>query len=252
MGYRDENDAMRARLEQLETTNARLASENACLKGETDEGTLLERALGGRLVIRTERTIEGELSEEDRARALDEVRASLGVQGRTMQLGPTTVFRTRRVESGRRGQARCGESFIQVTITPRDGVTKVKIVERRGLLAGLLFGAFGAGIGVGGLALILPLSILAHPLVVLATVPAWIATAFFGIRKIFSAASRSRTATLERAASRIESEVTARIEARDGAPPQVRIATQHDPDAHDLDVQGLDAEPSRARRSGAT
>lgn len=215
MAYRDDNEALLAKIASLEEANAELEREIERLRADPISGgepSAIERAIGSRLVLRVEKTIEGELPEGERARIVEALRGLLGGLGRPVYIGRSLVLR------GGGGRRECRPP-IQVTITSRDGKTAIRILERRvpiavGLFGGAL-GATSASIGpLIGLASLFKAALLA--------IPACIALLGLGTRALFAELGRRRARELDAAAAhvaRLAEEVAVPAEA-----PKVRVA----------------------------
>jgi hypothetical protein len=221
VAYRDDTEALLAKIASLEEANAELEREIERLRRDPalgGEPSPLERVLGSRLVLRAERTIEGELDERERMRIAEMIGGALGRLGRPLFVGRSIVLR-----GG--GDRDCRPS-IHVTITSRDGKTTIRILERRGGLAGGLAGgaigaaASGVGPAVGLVPYFGPGALIAVPL--------GIGTALFGFRALFSALGRRRARELDALAA------SAAKSAEDVVPraaaPQVRVAPESDVD----------------------
>jgi hypothetical protein len=102
------------------------------------------RFLGAPTVLRLERTIEGEVPAEEYEPMVLEMQRILGGVSTASTLGRTLQFSL----SGRNSEHASGRA-VQVTITPRNGRTTIRIEERLGSLAGGLFGGLLGGMGGG-------------------------------------------------------------------------------------------------------
>src|SRR6478735_6352184 len=102
------------------------------------------RFLGAPTVLRLERTIDGEVPTDEYEPMVLEMQRLLGGVSTASTIGRTLQFSlsdgNRRHASGR---------AVQVTITPRNGRTTIRIEEPLGALAGGLFGGLMGGMGGG-------------------------------------------------------------------------------------------------------
>jgi hypothetical protein len=102
------------------------------------------RFLGAPSVLRLERTIDGEVSADEYEPMVLEMQRLLGGVSSASTLGRTLHFSMTGM-GRRRGTTRA----VQVTITPRNGRTTIRIEEPLGPLAGALFGGLMGGMGGG-------------------------------------------------------------------------------------------------------
>ena len=107
----------------------------------SDKASLI---FGAPLSIELERTLTGEFPEEEFSRLVPEVQRAAGGHGQASVLGKTLTWQSSTPQ---------GERSLQVTVTSRDGRTRIRIEERLSTLAGNLFGGMvgggGGGIGLG-------------------------------------------------------------------------------------------------------
>ncbi|MDQ3035916.1 MAG: hypothetical protein M3Y87_26165 [Myxococcota bacterium] len=220
MAYRDEADALRARIEQLESELGALRGEHASLRGTRREDSsprgLGERLLGGKVVIAQSRELDVVLSASDHDGVLDAMRSALGSIGETNVVGSTLAWRI--------GPPRT-QRVVEVVISARDGRTKIRIVERLGSLAGGLFGGVVGGAGGGGLGVVVPLLAMFDPALAFVAAPAWVAGVYSIVRSAYGRTARRREREL--ASLMDELERTIRASARN-EPPQVRVASAED------------------------
>ena len=100
--------------------------------------------LGAPTVLRLERTIDGEVPADEYEPMVLEMQRLLGGTSTASTIGRTLQFSL----TGRNHQHASGRD-VQVTITPRNGRTTIRIEERLGPLAGGLFGGLLGGMGGG-------------------------------------------------------------------------------------------------------
>jgi hypothetical protein len=102
------------------------------------------RFLGAPTTLRLERTIDGEISPDEYEVLVLEIQRTIGGMGSASTLGRslqwTSAGTSRRRLSGR---------MVQVTITPRNGRTTIRIEEPVNQVARILFAASMGGVGIG-------------------------------------------------------------------------------------------------------
>lgn len=212
MTYRDENDALRAKLAEAEAENTRLkALLEPRPRGGVKHGTLA----GGPTSVEEVIVLEGELSRDDHDVLLESL-LGMGLTGQPTTLGRSLVVSLVSQESAR---------IVQVTITPKDGKTTVRVRESfAGLLGGLYGGLFG-GLGGGGLGLVLPLTLLSDPgngVLAVSAAAAWLAAVFAGTRIAYGRSSTRRAADAQRLAHRL-AEAAREAIAKRRERPRVRV-----------------------------
>ncbi|AKF11743.1 hypothetical protein [Sandaracinus amylolyticus] len=220
MAYRDENDALRARIEQLERENAELRRERAHLRAPLRTTTTGERLLGAPLVLIEEREIDGALPASAHEEVLETLRAAFGAIGDGQSVGHTLTWRL-----GPPARQR----IVEVIVTSREGRTRVRVLERLGTLAGGLFGGIVGGAGAGGAAVIAPLLALVDPVLALVSVPLWIGAVHAFVRAGYESTANARARELDGLTNEIERLVRHRV-AQDV--PKVRVDAKHDDDEH--------------------
>jgi hypothetical protein len=100
--------------------------------------------LGAPTMLRLERTIDGEVPADEYEQLVLEIQRQLGEVGSGSTIGRSLQW-TVQSAARRRVSART----VQVTISPRNGRTTIRIEERLGGLAGGLFGGLMGGVGGG-------------------------------------------------------------------------------------------------------
>ncbi len=101
---------------------------------------LASRFFGAPMVIRLERTIEGELPESEFESIVELLQGQPIGQGQASTVGRTLTWRSHSTNT---------ERSLQISITVRDGTTLVRMEERLQGLAGGLFGGLMGGVGGG-------------------------------------------------------------------------------------------------------
>lgn len=95
-------------------------------------------------MLQLERTIDGEVPPDEFEPLVLEMQRVLGRVGSASTLGRTLQWTLQSVD-----RRRASTRTVQVTITPRNGRTTIRIEERLGGLAGGVFGGLMGGIGGG-------------------------------------------------------------------------------------------------------
>lgn len=146
--------------------------------------------LGAPLTIELDRTLSGEVPEEDFALFVPDIQQAAGGHGQASALGRTFTW-----QSSTPG----GERSLQVTVTSRDGRTRIRIEERLSSLAGQLFGGMLGG-GGGGIGLGIGLGVGIGALQSAAFAIAWpvsiIGGAYLLARSIYTSTARKRQRVL--------------------------------------------------------
>jgi hypothetical protein len=102
------------------------------------------RWAGAPTLLRLERTIEGEVPADEYEPMVLEIQRVLGGVGSASILGRTLQFSMTGF-----GRRHASERAVQVTVTPRNGRTTIRVEEPLGPLAGALFGGVMGGMGGG-------------------------------------------------------------------------------------------------------
>jgi len=100
--------------------------------------------LGAPTVLRLERTIDGEVPADEFEQLVLEIQSQLGQVGSATTIGRTLQWTVQGAD-----RRRAATRTVQVTISPRDGRTTIRIEERLRGLAGGLFGGLMGGLGGG-------------------------------------------------------------------------------------------------------
>jgi len=191
MAYRDEREAMQARIEQLESE---LREVRAAYAGpsEATERQPANPWFGAPLRLVFEREVPGELPETSLEELVAVVRRGTDQLGRTDRLGGTLAWS---VGPTRDGAQRAPEFTCEV----RDGRIRLRLTENERGVAGGLFGGIVGGVGGGGLGVWIPLAAtqLIHPALGVALMLLWIAIVWLIVRMGFSALIRRREAHLK-------------------------------------------------------
>lgn len=146
--------------------------------------------LGAPLTIELERTLTGEVPEEEFSIFVPDIQQAAGGHGQASALGRTFTWQS---------STPSGERSLQVTVTSRDGKTRIRIEERLSNLAGQLFGGMLGG-GGGGIGLGIGLGVGIGALQSAAFAIAWpvsiIGGAYLLARSIYTSTARKRQRVL--------------------------------------------------------
>lgn len=177
---------------------------------EVESGSKLDSGkaslfFGAPLTIELERTLPGEMPEEAFSTFVPDIQQAAGGHGQASALGRTFTWQS---------STPSGERSLQVTVTSRDGRTRIRIEERLSNLAGQLFGGMLGG-GGGGIGLGIGLGVGIGALQSAAFAIAWPASiiggAYLLARSIYTSTARKRRRVLrdllDRLTERIESAV---------------------------------------------
>lgn len=242
MAYRDEAEALRARVDQLERDNDALRRENATLRGEpvprgARAASVGERLLGGRLVLTEARELDVELPPSGHEDVLEVLRSALGTIGETSVVGSTIAWRVGPPTTQR---------VIEVMISAREGRTLVRAIERLGGLAGGLFGGVVGGAGGGGLGVIAPLAAMVDPTLALVAAPAWVAAVYTIVRSGYASTARRREKELAALADALARAVrTAADREEDERGRSARVRVEEPTDGGEARAEG----PAARRRA---
>jgi hypothetical protein len=213
--YRDENEALRARLADAEAEIGRLKG----MLQPAARGTVNHSALaGGPTSLEEIVVVDGELSRDDHD-VVAEAMLGRGLVGQPTTLGRSLVVSLASQQSAR---------MVQVTVTPKDGKTTIRVRESFAGLLGGLYGGLLGGLGGGGLGLVLPLTLLADPhngLLALGAAAAWVAAVFGATRVTYGRVAAGRVKDANVLAQAIAESVREAIAARAGR-PRVRVQAE--------------------------
>ena len=152
-----------------------------------------------------ERTIDGEVPMEDYEAIVLEIQRELGGVGSASGLGRSLVW-TMTTHDHRRAATRT----VQVTVTPRNGRTTIRIDEPLRPMAGGLFGGvMGVGLGSGGIVMGVGMRLFDSMPVALGLVGGVVGASYLLARTIFGRMVRGRGERLQRLMSRLAERVAA-------------------------------------------
>jgi hypothetical protein len=162
--------------------------------------------LGAPTALRLDRTIDGEVPADEFEQLVLEIQRQLGQVGSAATIGRSLQWTVQSAD-----RRRVSTRTMQVTISPRNGRTTIRIEERLGGLAGGLFGGLmgGLGGGTGGLAAGIGLGVLHSGPAFAAIWASVIGGSYLLARTIYGRLARSRGEELQRLMSRLAEHVSA-------------------------------------------
>jgi hypothetical protein len=217
--YRDDRDADRARIEALEAELAAATKRVAEL--EHKESTALVRANDGALALTSkpgasttwfgaplelelERDIAGTFPVDQFEDLVEIIRATVRDAGRTEILKTSMTWQSTTNPKGT-------GPFIVITVSVRDGRTRLAISDRLGQLAGAMFGGVGGGVGGGTIVLPIMIGMAITPALIPVTLLTWLGTAWMGSRALFKRGARKRANKLQQLFERLGDEIVTAI-----------------------------------------
>ena len=153
-----------------------------------------------------ERTIDGEMPVDEYETLVLEIQRELGGVGQASMLGRSLVWTMQ--GSGRR---RATTRTVQVTVTPRNGRTTIRMEEPLGQLAGGLFGGLMGGLGGGttGVSLGIGMGAFHSAAIAAGLMGFFVSGSYLLARTIFGRVARGRGERMQRLMSRIAEHVAA-------------------------------------------
>ncbi|RLB56454.1 MAG: hypothetical protein DRI90_18675, partial [Deltaproteobacteria bacterium] len=148
MSYREERDALRARVDNLECElgDTREALTLRDSKHRPERRSCAKLLLGGPTRLSVQRAIEGTLDEEALETLVVELHDELGEVGRIERVGSLRIWSTQ----GRSNR------IVEVTCREEENGFRIVANESFSQFAGGLFGGVVGGVGGGGLGLVVP------------------------------------------------------------------------------------------------
>lgn len=224
VGYRDESDALRAKLAAKEAELAEANAKIAAFQGEgsTEKSNVF---LGAPTKLIVERTFGTPLNEELLEKIVRVLRERSDNLGRMERLGDTVSWTST-------PQGSSAHQPLEVMIERRGDKTHVRIRERLGQYAGGIFGGLVGGLGGGGvpgaigLSFALGLTPVAIPMVAFA----WVGAVYLGARGIYKS-------VVSRHAKRNAGTMAALAELMDSAP---RVRAPDKSSAQEKNVDNAD------------
>jgi hypothetical protein len=175
-------------------------------------GEGVDRLIGAPLTLKFERILTGELPEDGLESLLPEIQDALQGYGQPSLLGRTLTWQSTSPDS---------ERTLQVTVSSRDGRTRIRIEERISELAWSLFGGIIGGVGGGvglGVGLGVGIGALQSALFAVAWPVGVITGSFLLARRFYRSAVRRRQRVLRDLLDRLTEAVEAII-AKQGLEP---------------------------------
>lgn len=206
MSYRDDRDADRARIESLELELAAAKARVAELEGRREQAlvvaseTAIARAPGGRsaaarwfgapLELVLEKELAGSYPTERFEDLVERIRLH------TRDTGRTELMRTSMTWSAAANPKGTGP-FTVVTVSVRDGVTRLVVGERLGQLAGALYGGIGGGVGGGAIMVPIVIGMATMPILIPGLIAGWLGATYGGTRALFKRLARRRAEQMQ-------------------------------------------------------
>ena len=162
--------------------------------------------LGAPTALVLERTIEGELPADEYEALVLEIQRELGGVGSASTFGRSLQWTMRGVD-----RRRVSSRTVQVTVTPRNARTTIRIEEPVGQLAGGLFGGLMGGLGAGtsGISFGIAMTVFNSAAAAVPLIGGMIGVSYLLARTIFGRTVRSRGEQLQRLMSRLAEHVAA-------------------------------------------
>jgi hypothetical protein len=153
-----------------------------------------------------ERTIDGEMPADDYETLVLEIQRELGGVGQASMLGRSLVWTMQGA-----GRRRASNRTVQVTVTPRNGRTTIRMEEPLGQLAGGLFGGLMGGLGGGtsGIAMGIGMGFFHSVPIAVGLIGGMVTGSYVLARTIFGQVARGRGERMQRLMSRIAEHVAA-------------------------------------------
>lgn len=206
MTYRDDRDADRARIEALEVELAAArgrvaelehAQTRALVRATEGAIALTSRPsaatslLGAPVELECEREFPGLFPVDQFEDLVESIRTIVRDPGRT------EILRSSLTWASTTGPKATGPFFV-VTVSVRDGRTRLQVSDKLGNLAGVIFGGVGGGV-VGG-TIIVPIlaGIALAPVAVPGFLIAWLGGGWLGCRGLFRRSATRRATQLQR------------------------------------------------------
>ena len=162
--------------------------------------------IGAPTNLALERTIDGEIPADEYETLVLEIQRELGGVGQASTLGRSLVWTMQGV-----ARRRVSTRTVQITITPRNGRTTIRMEEPLGQFAGGLFGGLMGGLGGGssGIAMGIGMGVFHSALVATGLIGGMVAGSYVLARTIFGRTVRSRGERMQRLMSRLAEHVAA-------------------------------------------
>src|SRR5215213_11680812 len=145
--------------------------------------------IGAPTALMLERTIDGEVSADEYEALVLEIQRELGGVGSASTFGRSLQWTMRGVD-----RRRVSSRIVQVTVTPRNGRTTIRIEEPLGQLAGGLFGGLMGGLGGGtsGIMMGIGMGVFHSAAIAVGLIGGFVTGSYVLARTIFGRMSRGR------------------------------------------------------------
>jgi hypothetical protein len=206
MSYRDDRDAEQARIAALELELAATKKKLAEVEGRRDQAlvlasnTALERSgsdkspskfwFGAPFELALAKDFTGSFPADRFEDVIERIRTI------TRDPGRSEVLKSSLTWSASTGAKSTGP-FTVITVSIRDGVTKILATDRLSQLAGALYGGIGGGVGGGGVSAPI-FATIAVPVLAPVFFLGWFGGVYWGTRAIYKRAARRRAEALQR------------------------------------------------------
>ena len=153
-----------------------------------------------------ERTIDGEVPVDEYETLVLEMQRELGGVGQASMLGRSLVWTMQGVQ-----RRNVSTRTVQVTVTPRNGRTTIRMEEPLGQLAGGLFGGLMGGLGGGtsGIAMGIGMGVFDSAAIAVGLIAGMVTGSYVLARTLFGRMARGRGERLQRLMSRLAEHVAA-------------------------------------------
>jgi len=220
--YRDDRDADQARIASLEAELASAKDKITELEGKRSQALVLAGSrdlaptgeattaaakwFGAPMRLELSRTWDKEFPVDKFEELVDVIREQTRDNGRVELLKTSLMWTSSSPDKG------IGP-FATLRVTVRNGTTKLEATDRLGQLAGVIFGAFGGGVGGGLIVLPIFAAIATSPVLTPVFILGWLGTFFAGARQVFRRSARKRAQSLQQLFEVVEREIAARLPA---------------------------------------
>jgi len=221
VSYREDRDADQARITALETelTDARkriaelegrhqqalvLASQGALVRDTERAKSPAARWLGAPLELALARDFEGAFPTDHFEDLIETIRSIVREPGRAELLRSSMTWTSSTM------QKQMGP-FLMVSVSVRDGVTKLAISDRLTQTAGAIYGGVGGGVGGGTIVAPIALGIAVAPVLAPVFVAAWLGAAWYGCRRIYKRLAKKRATTVQQVFDALVADIEAAI-----------------------------------------
>lgn len=193
-------DGRRSTLDELEVAAEEAGIDRALVRRAATEirrvapvQTRDNAFVGGPTIIVLEGVVDGEVGPEGHEHLVNAIRRHTSEPGRHDVLGKTLTWQS--TPAPAQGAA---TRFLTVTITPRGGVTTIRVEEKLSMLVGVLFGAILGGVGGGGSSFaMMPFLFAGMPALIPVAIIGWVGGVYAIVRRLYARKSQARRQQLE-------------------------------------------------------